>query len=149
MPRRAQNGAPNRSPSLTLGALRLTGTGRRLRGEPIGPLHFRFRHGSTTYDCRMEEHGDKAVVTLSTPVGRLPGERIAPERRHDAERIVEEAQAKDIRIRVRHGGVVVFSGKHTPDAPLSHDGLVALLAQSVLPAERWIKLLRHVLDPPP
>lgn len=128
-----------------------TGSGSangRLR-PPVGPLHFRFRHGGRAFDCRFEEVGDTAVLTMACPLGRLPPERTAARRHGDALRAVQAAQDAGVRIRLRHGGVVVFSDKRYPPAPVSAEALVTALTTALVPAVPWIALVQDTLDPPP
>jgi len=119
------------------------------RRAPVGPLHFRFRLSARVFDCRFEEVDDTAVLTVACPLGRLPPERTAAQRHAQAMRIVDAAQADGMRIRLRHGGVVVFSHKRYPPAPVSAQRLVADLTTAVLPAMPWIALLQDYLDPSP
>lgn len=119
------------------------------RRDPVGPLHFRFRHAARAFDCRFEEVDGTAVLTLACPLGRLPPERTAAQRHANALRILEAAQEAGVRIRQRHGGVVVFSAKRYPPAPVSSEQLVAALVSAILPALPWIALLQDSLDPSP
>lgn len=117
--------------------------------EPVGPLHFRFRHAGRAYDCRFEEVGDTAVLTMACPLGRLPPERTAAARHADALRAVRAAQDAGVRIRLRHGGLVIYSDKRYPPAPVSAEALVTVLTSALVPAASWIALVQDTLDPPP
>lgn len=117
--------------------------------EPVGPLHFRFRHAARAFDCRFEEVGDTAVLTMACPLGRLPPERTAAARHAEALKAVQAAQAEGVRIRLRHGGLVVFSDKRYPPAPVSAEALITALTAALVPAAPWIALVQDYLDPPP
>lgn len=119
------------------------------RRAPIGPLHFRFRLGAAMLDCRFDEVGDVAVLTAACPLGRLPPPRTAPDRHAAVLHALEAAAQAGIRIRRRHGGVVAFSVKLYPPAPVSAQRLVAELTAALLPARPWMELMQDILDPAP
>jgi hypothetical protein len=134
---------------LSLMALSLGAEGEGGRRAPVGPLHFRFRLAARVFDCRFEEVGTTAVLTVACPLGRLPPERTASQRHANALRVLDAAQQAGVRIRQRHGGVVVFSDKRYPPAPVPAGRLIADLTRAVLPAMPWIALLQDTLDPSP
>lgn len=137
-----QDDRPVALSSLSIGAE----DGRR---APIGPVHFRFRLDACVLDCRFEEVGATAVLTVACPLGRLPPPRTSADRHAASLRALEAAAASDIRIRQRHGGVIVFSAKRTPPAPVTASRLLTILTGIVLPARPWLALFQDILDPPP